>query len=102
MPRLETDVSEQRMQFVIEATAPLANVSAVCRKYGVSRHTGYRWIARYERAGALTALAEQSRRPHESPQRTTAVVTARVVALRRRYGWAGRKLQVLLAAEGVP
>jgi len=28
-------------------------------------------------------------------------VTARVVALRRQYGWAGRKLRVLLAAEGL-
>jgi transposase InsO family protein len=102
MPWLETDVSEQRMQFVIEATAPGANVSAVCRKYGVSRRTGYRWIGRYQAAGSLTALAERSRRPHESPQRTTAAATARIVALRRHYGWAGRKLQVLLAEEGVP
>lgn len=102
MPWLETKVSEQRMQFVIAAKQPSANFSVVCRTFGVSRRTGYRWVARYEGAGSLTALAERSRRPHTSPSRTGATVTARVVALRRTYGWAGRKLQALLAAEGMP
>lgn len=101
MPWLETDVYEQRMQFVIEANAASVNFSAVCRKYRVSRRTGYRWVDRYKAGGSLTALVERSRRPHESPQRTDAAVTARIVALRRQYGWAGRKLQVLLADEGV-
>jgi transposase InsO family protein len=101
MPWLETKVSEQRLQFVIAAKGPAANFSAVCRAFGVSRRTGYRWVERYEAAGSLTALVERSRRPHQSPQRTDAAITARVVALRRTYGWAGRKLQALLATEGV-
>jgi transposase InsO family protein len=101
MPWLETNVREQRMQFIVEATAPDANLSAICRQYGVSRKTGYRWLDRYEAAGSLLGLAERSRRPDNSPQRTSAVRTARIVALRREYGWAGRKLRVLLAAEGV-
>lgn len=101
MPWLETNVREQRIQFVIDASKPSANFSAVCRQYGVSRRTGYRWIERYQATGSLTALAERSRRPHQSPRRTAAAITARIVALRREYGWAGRKLQVLLADEGV-
>jgi transposase InsO family protein len=102
MPWLETDVREQRMQFVVQATAAEANLSAVCRRFGISRTTGYRWLDRYRRAGSLVALAERSRRPRRSPQRTSAARTARIVALRREYGWAGRKLHVLLAAEGMP
>lgn len=101
MPWLETHVREQRMQFVVQATAPDANVSALCREHGISRKTGYRWLERYARVGSLVALAERSRRPTRSPQRTSAARTARIVALRREYGWAGRKLRVLLAAEGV-
>jgi transposase InsO family protein len=101
MPWLETPVREQRMQFLVEATAPGANLSALCRRYAISRKTGYRWLARYEAAGSLLGVAERSRRPVHSPQRTAAAPTARIVALRRQYGWAGRKLQVLLAAEGL-
>jgi transposase InsO family protein len=101
MAWLETDVRDQRIRFVIAARHPGANVTATCRAFGISRKTGYKWLGRHAAAGSVTALADQSRRPHQSPQRTAAVVTARVVALRARYGWAGEKLVALLAAEGI-
>jgi transposase InsO family protein len=101
MPWLETDVREQRMQFIVEATRPDANVSAVCRGFGISRKTGYRWLNRYEAAESLTGVQERSRRPLRSPQRLPDAHIARIEAVRRQYGWAGRKLQVLLAAEGL-
>ena len=99
MPWLETDVREQRIAFVVEALQPAVNRSALCRKRGISRKTGDKWLGCYAAAGSLSGLAERSRRPTHSPARTGARVTARVVALRRAYGWAGRKLQRLLAAE---
>ena len=89
MPWLETDVREQRMQFVVQAVAPDANVSALCRDYRISRKTGYRWLDWYERAGLLVALVERSRRPTHSPQRTSAARTAQIVALRRQDRLAG-------------
>lgn len=101
MPWLETDVREQRMQFVMAAVQPGAPMSALCREWGISRKTGYKWVARYRAAASLGGLVEHSRRPHGSPTRLAAAVTARVVALRHQYGWAGRKLQRLLAAEGL-
>jgi transposase InsO family protein len=101
MPWLETDVREQRMQFVVEATRAEANISALCRTYGVSRKTGYVWLQRYQAARSLTGLVERSRRPAVSPRRTATTTTARIIALRQAFGWAGRKLQCLLAAEGV-
>lgn len=101
MPWLETNVREQRMQFVVEATRSPANVSATCRAYGISRTTGYRWLERYRAAQSLTGLAERSRRPLRSPRQVPDAVAARIEALRRAYGWAGRKLQVLLAQEGL-
>ncbi len=102
MPWLETDVREQRMQFVVEALQPGVNLSALCRRRGISRKTGYKWLQRYRAAGSLVGLEEYSRRPHASPTRTSPAVTARVVALRRQYGWAGRKLRsLLLAGDGI-
>lgn len=101
MPWLETNVDEQRAQFVITARRPGTTVTEACRAFGVSRTTGYRWLERYATAGSLVGLTERSRRPTNSPGRTGAAATARIVALRRTYGWAGRKLQVLLGAEGI-
>jgi transposase InsO family protein len=101
MPWLETDVRDQRIRFVIAAKHPTANMTATCRAFGISRKTGYKWLRREAAAGSVTALADRSRRPHQSPQRTNARVTARVVELREGYGWGGEKLVPLLAAEGI-
>jgi transposase InsO family protein len=101
MPWLETPVRDQRVQFVMTARRPGANISAVCQAFGISRKTGYKWLAREATAGSVAVLADQSRRPHRSPTRTADAVTQRVGALRAQYGWGGDKLAVLLAAEGV-
>jgi transposase InsO family protein len=101
MPWLETDVRDQRIRFVIAATQRGATMTGTCRAFGISRKTGYKWLARHAAAGSVAALADQSRRPHRSPQRTTAGVTARVVRLRQAYGWGGDKLAPLLEADGL-
>jgi len=101
MPWLETPVRDQRIQFVMTARRPGANVSAVCQAFGISRKTGYKWLAREAMAGSVAILADQSRRPHRSPTRTADAVTQRVGELRATYGWGGEKLAVVLAAEGV-
>ena len=101
MPWKVTDAMSQKISFVVRATAPGANLSALCREYGISRPTGYLWRKRYREANSVTGLEERSRRPLHSPQRTPAGVEAQVVALRRRYGWGGKKLQVLLERGGI-
>jgi transposase InsO family protein len=101
MPWRETDVRDQRIQFVLTARAPDANVTAVCEAFGISRTTGYKWLARYGATRTVTALSDRSRRPHHSPQRTSAAVMARVIALRTLFGWGGEKLAPLLRAEGI-
>ena len=101
MPWLETAVRDQRVQFVMTARRPGANVSAVCQAFGISRKTGYKWLSREAAVGSVAILADQSRRPHRSPTRTADAVTQRVGELRATYGWGGEKLAVVLAAEGV-
>lgn len=101
MPWRAMDVGDQRIAFVVRAASGRERFSALCRLFGVSRPTGYRWWRRYQDAGSVTALAERSRRPHRSPTRTAGAVEERVVALRRLWGWGSRKLRVLLAEEGI-
>lgn len=101
MPWLETDVRDQRMQFVLAARQRRASIAALCRAFGISRQTGHKWLRREATAGSLAALGDQSRRPQHSPTRTDPTTTARVLAARDHFGWGGAKLAHVLAAEGV-
>ncbi len=52
----------QREDCILLAKLPGANVSELCRRFGVSRKTGNKWLARYRQGGA-EALLDRSRRP---------------------------------------
>ena len=96
------DVNEERLRFVMRAVGEGTNFSALCREFEISRPTGYVWLARYRECGQLQELAEESRRPHHSPQQTARETEERVAALRRqRPDWGARKLEVLLNREGM-
>lgn len=49
-----------REEFVKRVLSGERSVSALCREYGISRPTGYKWLERHECGEALT---DQSRRP---------------------------------------
>ncbi len=95
------DVREQRVEFAVEALRGEKTLCALCQEYAISRPTGYLWLKRYRESG-LGGIAERSRRPQHSPAQTSRSREEQVIALRRRYpDWGARKLQVLLAREGV-
>ena len=101
MPWQTMDVEEQKVRFVVAATRQEKSFSALCQEFGISRPTGCLSRKRYQEAG-LAGIAEHSRRPRQSPTRTTAELEQRVVQMRQRYpDWGARKLQVLLAREKV-
>jgi len=60
MPWKRMAVSEQRVQFVIRATSGQETMQGLCREFGISRPTGYLWRRRYEAAGSMGGLGEQS------------------------------------------
>ena len=95
------DVHEQRVRFVVEATQQTQTFRALCAAYEISRPTGYLWLRRYRELG-VDGIAERSRKPHRSPERTDRELERQVVQLRQRYpDWGARKLKVLLARDRV-
>ena len=89
----DVSVMSERLEFVVLASAEGANVSELCRRFGVSRKTGYKWLSRYATEGSA-GLADQSRRPLDSAGRTSAELEQRVLALRVAHpAWGGRKLR---------
>src|SRR5262245_16754340 len=93
MPWKESTVVTQRQELVSLAVAEGANVTELCQRFGISRKTAYKWIARFKVDGAA-GLQNQSRRPHSSPEKADAEIVQHVLELRDKHPtWGGRKLR---------
>jgi putative transposase len=100
MPWKDLSVVSVREEFVLRALDPNATLAALCREYGISRKTGYKWIERYESAGAL-GLRDLSRRPRTSPLEVSPEVVVDLIALRNGHPrWGARKLIWALQRAG--
>lgn len=101
MSWLETDRMEQKIRFIKEMLEVSAGEFAgLCRRYNISRKTGYKWRRRYREGGNLSGLEERSRRPHRSPRRIARELEERIMALRQPYGWGAYKIAYMLWKEG--
>jgi transposase InsO family protein len=98
MPWNEATVMDQRIRFVVLAVGKTASMTRLCQEFGISRPTGYLWLARYQQGG-FAALEDRSHRPATSPMQTPAALEAQVLALRQTYGWGGKKLALMLPGD---
>lgn len=93
MPFREVSKMDEKLEFVRLALADGANVRLLCRRFGVSPTTGYKWLARHAERGR-EGLAEASRQPRSSPRRSAPGVEAAVLEVRRAHPvWGGRKIR---------
>ena len=100
MPWREKSVVEQRRELVEMASKGAVSVAELARRFSVSRQTVYKWLARFE-AGGAAGLADRSRRPRGSPNRTSAEVEQLVCAAADEFPvWGGRKLRGFLLRQG--
>lgn len=98
MPWKEKTVMEQRKEF-IEQAAECTNFSALCREYGISRKTGYKWLNRFREDGSVS---DRSRRPKHPHAKTAPVIEAAVLAMREENpSWGGRTIHAVLEADGI-
>ncbi len=91
----------ERERFVLQAMEPGSNHSALCRDFGITRSTGYKWLKRFRERG-LEGLRCLSRgpQPGKSPLRCNADVAVAVLRLRRDYpNYGPKKLRALLERE---
>lgn len=95
----ETRVHDERMKFILEVEAAERPLAEICRAYGISRKTGYKWIGRYEQEG-VAGLADRSRAPHHRPNAIAEPIQQQVLELRsERPYWGERKLHSVLDRE---
>ena len=94
MPFGERTMAEQRKSLVEEIRLGERSISAICRDWGISRPTAYKWLRRSE---AGEPMNDMSRAPQRSPSRTSPAVEEAVVSARREHPcWGGRKLKRFL------
>ncbi len=100
MPWEEVSVMSQRKEFVNLARGEEANMRELCRRFGISPTTGYKWLDRFG-VGGEAGLADLPRHPHHSPGRTGPEIEEMVLKVRDAHpAWGGRKLRAWLSARG--
>jgi transposase InsO family protein len=100
MPWKERSAVSLRLELVMLASAPGANVRRLCRRFGVSPKTAYKWIQRYQQNGGA-GLHDRSRRPRTSPAQTSREIEQVVLRVRHRHPvWGGRKIRARLLLDG--
>ena len=97
MPWRGKTVEELRLEFV-QAAQQSSNFSSLCREYGISRKTGYKWQERHKTGQPMT---DQSRRPNTSPNRTPEAVEQLILAVRAENpGWGAKTIRQVLTNQG--
>jgi transposase InsO family protein len=101
MPWKETTMSDQRQYFVQDLLEHKLTMAAACRKYGISRSTGYKWLRRYQRQ-PHQPLKELSKRPKNSPAKTCPQLEALIGSVRQQYHWGALKIWQYLQNQPIP
>ena len=97
MPWKVSDEVNERMKFVLRAEEGEA-MTALCREFGISRTTGYKYLERYRQEGPK-GLYDRSSAPRRRPHKTAPDVEQAIVDLREKYGWGPRKLRKVLSRK---
>jgi putative transposase len=94
MPWKETHQMDQRTEFVLKSMKT-ENFRDLCREYGISAKTGYKWKERFLTNG-LGGLAEESRKPHGHALELSEAVVCAIIRLKTGHPhWGPRKIRAL-------
>jgi len=85
---------DRTQRFIMEWLSGEFGVAELCRRHEISRKTGYKWIARYERDGP-EGLEDRSRRPGSCPWGTDVDLIEEAIRIRysRRQPLGARKVR---------
>lgn len=99
MPWKDTTVMEQKIEFINEWRSGNFNLSELCREFGISRPTAYKFINRYQKKG-IEGLLEFDRRPKSHPEQTPSPVEKAIIKHRKAHPrWGAKKIWRLLHNE---
>jgi putative transposase len=92
----EVKVMEQRKSFIKDFQEEKLSFAEICRRYEISRKTGYKWVNRYQK-DSLNGLENLSRAPKTQPGATNDNLVKQILALKHlRKNWGPKKILVEL------
>lgn len=101
MPWKETCSMDERVRLIALWNEGQMSVSQLSRAFEISRKTVYKWLARYEQAGAA-GLADGLPIAHVHPHATPEAMVVALLELRKeRPTWGPKKLRARLAELGM-
>lgn len=90
---------ELRSEFVRLASQSGANKTQLCKQFGITRNTAYKWLERSK--DKEESFKDRSRKPHGHPDQTPLEIERIVIKARKRFpDWGGRKLHRWLLKNG--
>jgi transposase InsO family protein len=99
MPWGVKTVEKIRLEFIQRVQERHKSIRALCREYGISPTTGYKWLKRHEDG---LSVGDQSRRPFHTPNKTPERMETLLLEQRDKHpAWGPRKLRRHLENQGV-
>lgn len=100
MPWKEVDIMSLKKEFITLALQGETNLSSLCRRFAITRSTGYKWLNRYQEEGNQ-GLENKSTMPLTSPNQTSLKAEKVIVKTRRAHPrWGARKIKSYLESQG--
>jgi putative transposase len=92
---------DEKLKFIADWLKDEFKFSDLCKRYDISRPTGYYLVNRYLSEGE-DAFKEKSKAPHHIPHKISSKIELKLIELKYRYPhWGPRKIKDYLTAEGV-
>ena len=96
---METEPLSERLRFIASWLTGEEPVTALAIRFGVSRKTAHKWIARYRESGP-SGLHDRSRAPKQPSRQIAPEIAEQVIALRHQHpAWGPRKLRARLVLD---
>ena len=100
MPWKEVTAMSEKKHFILLAQRPGTNIAALCRDFGISRKTAYKYINKFKAQGE-EGLKELSHRTNSCPHKTDEALEELFISTRKLYPtWGGEKIKQFLQNNG--
>lgn len=84
-----------RLKILHEAEGTTRQVASVCRRYGISRKTFYKWKKRYA-THSIEGLRDRSHAPLHCPRATQPEIVQKILYLRQHYSFGPTRIRMYL------
>lgn len=97
MPWGSVTMNKLRKDFVIDVEKDIGSFSSICKKYNITRKTGYKWYYRFKNG---ESLSDKSRKPFNTPNKISEDMEQLILSMRDRHPyWGARKLRKIAENE---